>query len=132
MSPLFFALLSSSAIAGDLVELDLSSDSETKVVVRARVPGVFVPACRGVVWEVFDSSSKAYGPLPGPVCKDSGLLAVPEDGLEVLAPAELSPGTMVRPVVVLGLGCKEGLPAELADCESLVSVEGRQVTVRGK
>ena len=99
---------------------------------RPTGPPVAIPACRAVGWEQFDEASGAYQPLPGEAC---GAMAparwLDAEGLSVTYEPSRSGFHVVRAVVVYGVGCRKGLPLELADCDEIVVVRGPNINIRG-
>ena len=93
---------------------------------------VMIPACRGVVWQRFDEKEGRYLPISKRSC---GVMSpgqvVPKQGKTFAVDGPISDGDVVRAVVVTGLECTVGQPFALADCATVVVVEGSTMTVRG-
>jgi len=102
-----------------------------RVVVRATGRTVLVPACRGVIWEAFDLEAKTYAPLPDTPCGIGAAHSVDAEGQTFVPTVEIPPRTVVRAVVVVGEGCADGMPFELAECKRISAVVSRNLTVRG-
>ena len=93
----------------------------------------FVPACRGVTWERFDTEERAFVPIAGPACAaGEAALRLEAEAVRFVAPElSFSGAVTVRPVVVVGVGCQEGLPLELAGCQRVVPVSGPTIALSG-
>ena len=93
---------------------------------------LMIPSCRGVVWQRFDEASGDYVPISSRPC---GVMApgqvVPKLGKKFVVDGPVKDGDVVRAVVVVGAKCTTGRPFELAECETVVAVEGSTMTVRG-
>ena len=93
----------------------------------------YLPVCRGVVWEQFDKELKSWVVGRPPPCgATEPAIVVETEPHQVTAPAALPSGTVVRPVVVVGTGCRANQPLPLAECARLWTVQGPTSTVRGR
>lgn len=92
---------------------------------------VMIPACRGVVWQRFDQQENRYTPVTKRPCGVmSPGIVVPAQGKTFAIDGKVKDGDVVRAVVVTGLECTAGQPFELADCATVVVIEGSTMTVR--
>ena len=129
-------LVFSTLAAADGVEIVVSAPGE--ITVTAKHDVVFVPACRGVSWDLFDPSSETFEPTPAPPCGPLGP-AVKVDGegqrftVDVPLPPLPSVGFhMLRPTVVVGRKCKDEAAFPVAECVDVRAVKGPQVMVRDR
>ena len=106
------------------VEVTFLGDRSVPAIrVRANGEPVAIPNCRGVAWERFDEASERYFPIPEEPCE---IMEPPRpvdaNGFDFEAPANsgLTAGDRVRVSVVVGIGCLEGEPLELAACTEIV------------
>jgi len=90
------------------------------------------PQCRGVSWERFVTTDAEFEPMDDEPC---GALspAIRVTTTEKLFPFSLAsePGVVVRAVVILGVGCIEGRPFPLAQCEHVGVVRSPPMTMHG-
>ena len=92
---------------------------------------LMIPACRGVVWQRFDQEQNRYTPVTKRPCGVmSPGIVVAAQGKTFSIDGKVNDGDVVRAVVVTGLECTVGQPFELADCATVVVVEGSTMTVR--
>ena len=121
------------AVAAGPATVTVVADAAVPTVHLKPVEGesLMIPACRGVVWQRFDQDSGEYIPISSRPC---GVMApgrmVPTQGKKFAVDALVKDGDVVRAVIVVGAGCTTGRPFELAECASVVAVEGSTVTVR--
>jgi hypothetical protein len=123
------------AVAAD-VEIAVGGPGEVRV--RSTSGVVYVPACRGVLWEHFNPVSREFEPAQGPVCsgmKDA--IRVDANGrsfsVDVALPALPDVGFhIVRPAVVYGLKCAEKAPFPLAQCGDIQVVRGSPMVLRSR
>lgn len=124
-----------SALAGqDAIPIEIlliPQDDHVQVDVRAPGQAVALPSCRAVGWERFDDDSKGYLPITGSPCGPMAPATwLTGDGISVTY-APTTPGfQVVRPVVVYGVGCRQGLPLALADCDSIEVMRGPSATLQ--
>ena len=127
-------IMSGMAHAADPATVSVVANAKvpTVRVAAAGTGDVMVPACRGVVWQRFDEAAAGYVPVSTRPCTamEPGQLVSPK-GREFTIDGRVSDGDVVRAVVVVGVGCTTGQPFELADCDSVMVVEGTTTTVRG-
>ena len=90
------------------------------------------PQCRGVSWERFIPTDAEFEPMDEEPC---GALspAIRVTTTEQLFPFSLvaEPGVVVRAVVILGVGCIDGRPFPLAQCEHVGVVRSPPMTMHG-
>ena len=118
------------------VELEVSREGNSaSVFLRATGDDVFLPACRGVVWERFvqpeDGSEGRYESITEDACTSSKApIKVSKDGVGFSAPAsaEATAGVL-RAVVVVGLGCAPDRPMAVGGCSSLHSEISANITI---
>jgi hypothetical protein len=124
------------AIAGQSTPVKIVVSGPNEVSVVSTLESVFVPACRGLTWMLFDADSAQFLPTAPKAC---GALApamkVGSQGLkfqvDVALPALPKVGFhLLRPRVVIGLKCKEKAPFPLAECGDIKVVYGPQIMVR--
>ena len=90
-----------------------------------------IPACRGVVWQRFDAPTESYVPISLTACAAMSPASVlPEDGRRFTVDSDVADGDVVRAVVVVGTDCSSGQVFSLAQCATIVAVEGPTITVR--
>ena len=90
-----------------------------------------IPACRGVVWQRFDTKTEAYVAISVAPCDAMTPASVlPKEGRSFTVDADVADGDVVRAVVVVGSGCTSGQVFSLAQCATIVAVEGPTMTVR--
>lgn len=122
------------AWAAPPVVLEVVSDARAPAVM-VRPAGrdtVYVPECRGVVWEIFDAEKNRYVPTSSGSCGPAAPpLPVTADGRRFDVDGKVTEGQVVRPVLVVGTGCDPERPFDLAGCNVIESVEGPTITVRG-
>lgn len=134
---MFFALLMTSAALAQSgvapIEILVVHDGDhAEISVRAVGSPVAVPACRGVGWERFDDATGGYVPLPGPACgPQAPALWLDGQGTTFSYTPTTSGFQVLRPVVVYGVGCRQGLPFSLADCDAVEALAGPNAPVRG-
>ena len=105
------------------------------VVLRAAEEEVFLPTCRGIVWERFvqaeGSSPGRYVSLVEDACGASKPpIKVPKNGIEFVAPPHPEGESMVvRAVAVVGVGCASDQPMSLGGCASVTSLISSNITI---
>ena len=116
----YLLVLASSARAEGLVEITaLARKAGTPVGVRVVATGdpVYLPACRGVVWEAFDTESQTFGPISAQPCgPTANAVKIDKDGTELRLDADPKGAQAVRPVLLVALGCVPDKPYPLAGC----------------
>ncbi len=121
------------ARAEGLVEITaLEKKAGAPVGVRVVSTGepVFLPACRGVVWEAFDVSEKAFSPISTAACgPTANVVKIDKDGTELRLDGDPKGAQAVRPVLMVALGCAPNKPFPLAGCTQTHTVEGPPVMV---
>ena len=118
------------------IALEVSRTGGTAaVLLRATGEDVFLPACRGVVWEQFiqpeDGEEGGYVPITDEACGPSKLpIKVSKDGVSFDAPAldEVGSGVL-RAVVMVGLGCAPDRPLAVGECTTLHSEISSNITI---
>ena len=116
------------------IELTREGDSAT-VFIRATGEDVFLPACRGVVWEQFilpeDGGEGRYVSLTEAPCGASKPpIKVSKDGVRFKAPPLMgSKTTVLRAVTVVGLGCAADLPMAVGGCSQMHSQTSPNITI---
>ncbi len=99
---------------------------------------VFVAACRGVQWELFNPNSNDFEPTMVPACEETKPAhQIDANGQLFSLTARLPPLPdvgfhVVRPIVVYGEKCRENVPFSMAGCESVATVFGPQIAVRNR
>lgn len=104
-------------------------------VLRPTGEEVFLPVCRGIVWERFvqpdGGGAGRYVSLTAEPCGASKPpVKVSKDGTEFVAPP--APGgesMVVRAVAVVGVGCAEDRPMSLGGCASVTSLVSSNITL---
>jgi hypothetical protein len=135
-------LMTESAFAQDndavlpaVIELSRRGNSAV-VVLRSTGEDVFLPACRGVVWERFvqteGGGAGRYVSLPAESCgpaKPPG--KVSKDGVEFTVPQlEESGSVVVRAVAVVGVGCAPDRPMVIGNCNAVFPLKSSTITIR--
>jgi len=122
------------AVAPATLELNRRSNSAV-VVLRATEGEVFLPSCRGIVWERFvepeGSNPGRYVSLVEDACGVSKPpVKVTNDGIEFVAPPHPEGESMViRAVAVVGAGCASDQPMSLGGCASVTSLISSNITI---
>ena len=119
------------AWAGDALSVTIVAGDSPKVQVATTGGPVWIPDCRGVVWERFVAGTNTFTPIPGPACGATELGQRVEKA-PVTFPflAEVTEPMVVRAVVVAGQDCREGQPFVLAECRKVTSWQSATVNVR--
>lgn len=126
-------ILTMMAVAQDVT---IAASGPGKVRVKATAEPVFVPACRGVSWSVFDADSGQFeGTAPSACGPLSVAVKVGPEGHEFTLDAALPrlPDVgfyVVIPSIVYGKKCKEETPFPLASCAQTETIKGPQMVVR--
>ena len=126
-------MVTSIALAGK-VEIVVGNGGEVNV--SASDKPVYVPACRGILWDLFNPETRLFEPAVVPACDGmKPAIRVDEEGHRFQLNASLPPFPkvgfhVVRPVVVYGLKCAENLPFPLSDCAEIKAEKGPQMVVR--
>ena len=111
----------------------IEAESPGVVRVRASETSVFMPACGGVNWELFDEKLGKFVPLPSPACGPlKPAVYVGKNGIQATLQAPL-PGRglhVVRSVVTIARKCTENKPFPLAECVGLSHHFGPNQVVR--
>ena len=119
------------AVAAEPVVVEVIDDPAVAVMVRATGGPVLVPACRGVVWERFDTASNRYEPMAAEPCGPlEPALSLDKEGTRFELSGDAPAAQVVRAIVVVGEGCEMGRPFPLAGCSRVSAVEGPTLTVR--
>ena len=122
-----------SAHAEDLVEITvLAKTVGAEVGVRVAATGdpVFLPACRGVVWESFDSDDQSFAPITTAPCgPTANVVKIDKDGTELRLDADPKGAQAVRAVLLVAQGCAPDKPFPLAGCTQTKTVEGPPVMI---
>lgn len=125
--------LAAAVSAAPLVTIVVSPGDQPAVVVKASGAAVSVPTCRGVVWERFDAEAGRYVAVNVTPCGPlADALILDKDGTRFELSFNVESAQVVRPVVVAGVGCREGRPFPLAGCTRVEAVEGPTMTIRPK
>ena len=117
-------------------QIAVSGPGEVRV--SASDDPIFVAACRGVQWELFNPNTNDFEPAMVSPCEETKpALRIDKTGqlfpLTAMLPPLPSVGFhVVRPVVVYGEKCREKLPFALAGCVGVAAVFGPQMTVRNQ
>ena len=128
-------LMTSVALAGS-VEIAMSSGGE--LTVSATEEPVYIPSCRGVIWDLFNPESGVFEPAVVPACDEmKPAIRIDKDGHQFEMDASLPPLPkvgfhVVRPVVVYGVKCAEKLPFPLSKCAEVRTQKGPQTVVRSR
>jgi hypothetical protein len=100
------------------------------VVVAATGDPVFLPACRGVVWEAFRAEDQTFVPITtGPCGPTANVVKIDKDGTELRLDADPKGAQAVRAVLLVAHGCAPDKPFPLAGCSRSETVEGPPVMV---
>jgi hypothetical protein len=106
--------------------------------VRASADPIFMPACRGITWSVFNPEINEFESTAPDSCGPTvTALKIGPDGkqFELDVPLGPLPETgfhIVQPTIYYALKCREELPFEVAGCESLRAKKGPQMVVRNR
>lgn len=124
------------ARAGDALPVEilvLEEGDAVQVSVRVLDPSIALPGCRAVGWEGLDDDVGGFAPLPGQACgpMTEALWLGDTEYVARFVPAA-GGFQVVRPVVVYGVGCRRGVPFELASCDQVLVVRGNNASVRPK
>ncbi len=121
---------------GSPVSFELTREGDSvSVLIRPIGEDVFLPACRGVVWERFvqpdDGGEGRYETLPDAACGPSKPpIKVSKDGVRFTSPALEGAETVVlRTVAVVGLECSEVLPMPIGGCREVSSQVSTNITI---
>ena len=104
------------------VDVTFFGDRGPAIRVRAVADPVAIPACRGIAWERYDEPTGGYVLLSQEPCGSmEPAIWVDSNGLDFEAPLSLrvAPGDRLRVSVVIGMGCREGEPLQLASCTEI-------------
>lgn len=114
----------------EITPLDKKSGMALGVRVVATGDPVFLPACRGVVWEAFDASAKTFSPITTEACGPTApVVKIDKDGTELRLGADPKGAQAVRPVLLVAQGCAPDKPFPLAGCTKTHAVEGPPIMV---
>ena len=106
--------------------------------VSAPIEGVFVPACRGVSWALFDVETERFEPTAPTACGPAeSAIAIDKAGVEFELDVPLPPLPEVgfhilQPTVIVGRKCRTEAPFYLAGCKDLQAVKGPQMLIRSR
>ena len=123
------------AVAAD-VEIAVGGPGEVRV--SAASGSVHVPACRGVMWDLFNPETSEFEPAQAPVCSGiKNAIRIDATGrsffVDVVLPALPDVGFhIVRPAVVFGTKCADKAPFALASCADVHVVRGPQMVIRNR
>ena len=79
---------------------------------------IWLPQCRGVLWERFNPKADHFELLSLKPCEMSGLPhLITAEGHTVSAPSGVTSGDRVRVTVVVGVDCSPDRPIEIAHCQ---------------
>ena len=126
-------MVMSIALAGN-VKIAVGNGGEVKV--TAAEGSVYVPSCRGVLWDLFNPETRLFEPALVPACEGmKPAIRIDEEGHRFPLNAALPPLPdvgfhVVRPVVVYGLKCSENAPFPLSGCAEVKAETGPQTVVR--
>ena len=114
--------------------LSLDRDAAPPTVTLTATPaaegGLFLPDCRGAVWELLDSDG-VYRTLPAPACGPSAPpRAVPAGGQTFSPPAPPRYPAAMRLVVTVGTGCDAEQPFALAGCQAVTTLTGPNINLQ--
>lgn len=127
--------LSSGAVAEAAGPVEIKPVQNTPLpavrIVPAQKGDLSIPACRGVVWQRFDTTTESYVAISAEPCGAMAPASVlPKDGRKFTVDGDVADGDVVRAVVVVGTECSSGHVFSLAQCATMVAVEGPTITVR--
>lgn len=118
------------------ISLSVSREGHSAaIVLRATGEDVFVPACRGIVWEQFiqpeSDAEDSYIPITEPPCGPSNPpIKVSKEGVRFDAPESVVGSSgVLRAVIVVGLGCAADRPVAVGECTSLHSETSANITI---
>ena len=98
------------------IELQLSNPPAVQIQSMGQL-SIWLPACRGVMWERFNSNTEQFEWLALGPCEDSTLPErIDSAGKSVAAPVGVQSGDRLRVTVVVGVECKPDRPMEIAQC----------------
>ena len=126
-------MMTSIALAGN-VEIVVRNGGEVKV--TAVKEAVYVPSCRGVLWDLFNPETRKFEPATVPACEGmKPAIRIDEEGHHFQLEAALPPLPdvgfhVVRPVVVYGLKCRGKVPFQLSECADIRTETGPQAVIR--
>ena len=99
------------------IELQLSN-SPSVYIQAAGQHSIWLPQCRGVLWERFNPKADQYERLMLTPCESNALPdRVSSDGQAIKAPHGVGSGDRIRVTVVVGVECKPDRPIEIAQCQ---------------
>lgn len=128
---LWMSLLLGAANAGELADAKLVVGAPMSVVITSAGSELKVPACRGVVWEVFDGESEAYVPIPSEACQAGAEpITVGSEPVTVEADVVLPSRAIARAVVLVARDCRPGEAIADAGCEQIEVLETHTITVK--
>ena len=128
-------VLMSIALAGG-VEIAVSNGGELKV--TAAQESVYVPSCRGIIWDLFNPETGVFEPAVVPACNEmKPAIRIDKEGHLFQLTAALPPLPdvgfhVVRPVVVYGLKCNDNAPFPLSECAEVKTQKGPQAVIRSR
>ena len=118
------------------ISVEVSREGGTAAIfLRATTEDVFLPACRGVVWEQFvqpeDGGEGHYVSITEEACGPSKPpIKVSKEGVRFTAPASTEADAgVLRAVVVVGLECAPDRPMAVGGCTALHSEISSNITI---
>jgi hypothetical protein len=131
-------ILSVAALAGEPVAVEIAVSGPGEVRVRALEGDIFVPACRGVSWSIFNRDSGRFEATLASVSEPlMSAIKIDKGGhlftIDVALPPLPGVGFhILRPTLVYGLKCLDETPFPLAQCGQISAVDGPQLVVRNR
>lgn len=113
--------------------LEVITDGEPVAVLRLSDADaeVMTPACRGFIWEVLDAERGLYAPLAREPCTSSApALPLDSEGMTLSSPQPPFYPAAVRAIALVGVGCSQGVPFEIAGCEEVFTVVSSPHTIQ--
>jgi len=139
VKPFPLLLLFWSGLATSLVAHATSSSVSVEAALPTQAPGVllkpllpevYIPNCRGIIWEFFDESERIYVPQEQEPCDATRPVEMlQQEGTFYSAPSAGSVQQVVRAVFVIGVGCRSDQPIALAECSELSTVIGPNISI---
>ena len=113
------------------LSLDRSGEAATFLLQPSGTETVFIPDCRGVVWELLDASAGVYRVLPGSACGPAAPpVPLPAEGRRITPPTPPSYPAALRVIAVVGTGCRTDRPFEVADCRQVTTLTSASITLQ--
>jgi hypothetical protein len=131
-------ILSVAALAVEPIAVEIAVSGPGEVRVRALGEDIFVPACRGVSWSIFNGDSGRFEATAASVCEPlMSAIKIDKSGhlfaIDVVLPPLPGVGFhILRPTLVYGVKCLDETPFPLAQCGQVSAVGGPQLVVRNR